>query len=70
MDIFFPFGYPWPTTFYLTLYVLTLLLHVVPMNYVLAGSTYWAATAFFAKMTLSRCPTSASPRRASVRVRP
>jgi hypothetical protein len=49
MDIFFPFGYPWPTTFYLTLYVLTLLLHVVPMNYVLAGSTYWAATAFFAK---------------------
>ena len=49
MDIFFPIGYPWPTTFYLTLYVLTLLLHVVPMNYVLAGSTYWAATACFAK---------------------
>jgi hypothetical protein len=49
MDVFFPLGYPWPTTFYLTLYLVTLLLHVVPMNYVLAGSTYWAVTACFAK---------------------
>ncbi len=49
MDTIFPFGYPWPTTFYLTLYVLTLLLHVIPMNYVLAGSTYWAVTACFAR---------------------
>jgi hypothetical protein len=49
MDTFFPLGYPWQTTFYLSLYVLTLLLHVIPMNYVLAGSTYWAVTACFAK---------------------
>lgn len=39
----FPFGYPAPTAFYLTLYVLTLVIHVVTMNYVLAGSAWLAA---------------------------
>lgn len=34
----FPFGFPGPTAFYLAAYVLTLLAHVVFMNYVLAGT--------------------------------
>ncbi|MCA9285380.1 MAG: hypothetical protein KDA22_09210, partial [Phycisphaerales bacterium] len=33
-----PFGLPGPTAFYLALYLLTLVVHVVFMNYVLAGS--------------------------------
>src|SRR5690606_13473055 len=37
-DTIFPFAYPWQTAFYLTVYMLTLALHVVPMNCVLAGS--------------------------------
>ena len=48
MDAPFPFGYPFPTAFYLTWYVLTLILHVVFMNYVLAGSAYLATVALFA----------------------
>lgn len=40
MDWPFPFGFPLPTAFYLTLYVVTLLIHVIFMNFVLAGSTY------------------------------
>lgn len=42
MEQVFPFGFPWPTAGYLTLYVLTLVLHVIPMNYVLAGSVWLA----------------------------
>ncbi|MGQ0637573.1 MAG: hypothetical protein ACT4QC_23440 [Planctomycetaceae bacterium] len=42
MDAPFPFGFPPATAFYLTLYVATLVIHVVFMNYVLAGSTYLA----------------------------
>ena len=34
----FPFNQPAPTAFYLTLYLGTLLLHVLPMAYVVAGS--------------------------------
>jgi hypothetical protein len=49
MDVLFPFGFPGPTAFYLTFYVLTLVLHIVPMNYVLAGSTYWAVSSLFAR---------------------
>lgn len=44
MDSPFPFGLPLPTAFYLTLYVVTLVIHVAFMNYVLAGT----ATLFFA----------------------
>ncbi len=43
MDTLFPFGLPFPTAFYLTLYVATLVVHVVCMNYVLAGAAYLAA---------------------------
>lgn len=39
MNAPFPLGFPSATAFYLTLYVVTLLIHVAFMNYVLAGST-------------------------------
>lgn len=42
MDSLFPFGFPFPTAFYLTIYLLTLMIHIVFMNYVLAGSAYLA----------------------------
>ena len=42
MDQVFPIGFPGPTAFYLTLYVLTLVVHVLFMNYVLAGTAYLA----------------------------
>jgi hypothetical protein len=42
MDTVFPFGFPGPTAFYLTFYVLTLIVHVVFMNYVVAGAAYLA----------------------------
>jgi hypothetical protein len=38
MNTLFPFGFSGPTTFYLAVYVLTLVAHVVFMNYVLAGT--------------------------------
>lgn len=38
----FPFDQPLPTAFYLVLYLGTMMLHIVPMNYVLAGSSYLA----------------------------
>lgn len=38
MDNVFPFDLPWPTAFYEIFYVLTLGIHVVFMNYVLAGT--------------------------------
>jgi hypothetical protein len=38
----FPFDHPAATASYLAWYLATLLLHVLPMNYVLAGSTYLA----------------------------
>lgn len=44
MDHMFPFGFPAPTAFYLTLFVLTFALSQALMHYVLAGSLYvaWA----------------------------
>ena len=36
----FPLDYPFPTQFYLFWYILTLVIHVVFMNYVLGGITY------------------------------
>jgi len=42
MDTPFPFGLPLPTAFYLTVYLVTLAIHVVFMNYVLAGTGYLA----------------------------
>ena len=42
MDTLFPFGFPFATAFYLTIYLATLMVHIVFMNYVLAGSAYLA----------------------------
>lgn len=42
MDTTFPFGFPTATAFYLVWFVATLVLHVLFMNYVLAGS-FWLA---------------------------
>jgi len=42
----FPFDQAESTAFYLVWYMVTLVLHVVPMNYVLAGSTYLAVLSF------------------------
>ncbi len=46
MDAVFPFGFPLPTAMYLALYVVTLLIHVLLMSYVLAGTAYLAARGF------------------------
>ena len=42
MNEVFPFGLPPATALYLVLYVLTLSVHVVFMNYCLGGSLYLA----------------------------
>ncbi|HTL52054.1 MAG TPA: hypothetical protein VL860_05690 [Planctomycetota bacterium] len=42
MDKIFPCGFPAPTAAYLVLYVVTLVIHVLFMNYVLAGSAVLA----------------------------
>jgi hypothetical protein len=42
MDQIFPTGFPLATGFYLVFYVFTLIIHVVLMNYVLAGTGYVA----------------------------
>ncbi|MEZ6064768.1 MAG: hypothetical protein R3B90_03450 [Planctomycetaceae bacterium] len=54
MNTLFPGGFPLPTAFYLTLYVLTLALHVVFMNYVLAGSAYVMCSVWRARRSLIR----------------
>lgn len=43
-DSLLPFGLPFPTAMYLSLYVVTLTVHVVFMNYVIAGSALLLAT--------------------------
>lgn len=56
MDAIFPFGFPFPTAWYLVLYVVTLSVHVVFMNYVLAGSGYLAIASLvgiFSRKTIS-----------------
>lgn len=47
MDAIFPLGFPPATAFYLTLYVATLVVHVVFMNYVLAGASYLLLASFW-----------------------
>ena len=42
MERMFPLGFPLATGFYLSFYVLTLAIHVLFMNYVLAGTGYLA----------------------------
>ena len=56
MDATFPFGFDPPLAFYLTLYVLTLVLCAFFMTYVLAGSLYVAwATVFPGQQRVLRC---------------
>jgi hypothetical protein len=50
MDTLFPLGFPWQTSFYLTLYLVTLALHMVFMNYVVAGTS----VLFFHSFTIFR----------------
>ena len=50
----FPFEYPLPTAFYLCFYILTLVIHVVFMNYVLAGSAWLIVDTIFQNKTDSR----------------
>ena len=38
MNTLFPFGFPWPTAMYLTLFIVTAAIYMVFMNYVLAGA--------------------------------
>ncbi|MBT4866721.1 MAG: hypothetical protein HON53_16580 [Planctomycetaceae bacterium] len=52
----FPFGLEGPTAFYLVLYLSTLLIHIVFMNYVLAGSAYLAAHSVFRGRTNEESP--------------
>jgi hypothetical protein len=54
MNATFPFGLPWPTAFYLVLYVVTLVIHVAFMNYVLAGSAYLAFVSAFTGGAIER----------------
>jgi hypothetical protein len=54
MNSLFPFELPFPTLFYLLLYVSTLLIHVVFMNYVLAGSGYVAIQTWIHRRDLSK----------------
>ena len=51
MEPLFPFGLPGSTILYLALYLVTLVIHVLFMNYVLAGSGYLAAISLFEKQT-------------------
>lgn len=52
----FPFDQPAPTAFYLVIYLVTMVLHVVPMNYVLAGSTYLAVRGLWDAATGKQSP--------------
>lgn len=47
MERLFPFGFPFPTALYLTLYVGTLVVHFLFMNYVLAGTLVVAFASLF-----------------------
>ena len=52
----FPIGLPWPTVMYLVLYIVTLIIHVVFMNYVLAGSWYLVSISLFERRTADQLP--------------
>ncbi len=49
MNATFPLGFSWPTALYLVLYVATLAVHVVFMNYVVAGAGWLAVTGMSGK---------------------
>jgi hypothetical protein len=54
MDTTFPFGFPLATAFYLTLFVVTLVLHVLFMNYVLSGTAWLAWSIVSGRVRLGR----------------
>ncbi len=54
MDSVFPIGFPPATIIYLVLYVVTWVIHVIFMNYVLAGTGYLAVVSLFTGGTLQR----------------
>jgi hypothetical protein len=65
MNTVFPIGLPGPTAFYVTLYVVTFVLHAAFMNYVLAGSLYVAWTGLMpgdAELPRGRQPLAAALR--------
>jgi len=53
MDRVFPFGLPLPTAFYLSLYVLTFVLHHAVVQYVVAGSLYVSWSTLVRRRSLS-----------------
>lgn len=59
MNLPFPFGFDCATAFYLVLYVATLVVHVVFMNYVIAG-TAWLALAGLTTRSLDERPDRAT----------
>jgi hypothetical protein len=54
MDTTFPFGFPLATAFYLTLFVVTLVLHVLFMNYVLSGTAWLAWSIVIGRVRLGK----------------
>lgn len=58
MDTAFPFGFPASTAVYLALYVVTLVIHVIFMNYVLAGTGYLAVVSIVSRGELLEDATS------------
>lgn len=56
MQSVFPIGLPWPTLMYLFLYIVTLIIHVVFMNYVLAGSWYLVSMSLFERRKPDQTP--------------
>lgn len=55
MTMPFPFGFPAATQLYLVLLVLTLLIHMVFMHYVLAGTAYLACGRLFGRRRAADC---------------
>lgn len=56
MDAPFPMGFPFPTAFYYVFYVVTLVIHVLFMNYVLAGTGYLAVARLLTMRGSARTP--------------
>lgn len=65
MTATFPFGFSFPTAFYLTLYVLTFVLHQAFMHYVLAGCLYVTWSTIFPGLIVR--PRVAQPLAATLR---
>ena len=55
MSLPFPFGFPAATQLYLVLLVATLLVHMIFMHYVLAGTAYLACGRLFGRQRAADC---------------